>query len=204
MDSLTLGLDLADSTVNLLPQDGCVKYWGKVFTEIESLKFYELLLHEIDWRNDEAFIYGKHYITKRKVAWYGDQAYPYSYSGKTRIALAWTQTLLVLKQKAEKLCDCEFNSCLLNLYPSGEDGMAWHSDDEPSLQKHSEIASFSFGAERKFAFKHKTLGIKVELRLENGSLLLMKESTQTHWLHRLPPTKKINSPRINLTFRKMK
>ncbi|HPH82255.1 MAG TPA: alpha-ketoglutarate-dependent dioxygenase AlkB [Flavobacteriales bacterium] len=190
--------------MNLLPQDGCVNYWGKVFSETESLKYYEIFMHEIDWRNDEAFIYGKHYITKRKVAWYGDQAYPYSYSGKTRIALAWTQTLLVLKQKAEKLCDCEFNSCLLNLYPSGEEGMAWHSDDEPSLQKHSEIASFSFGAERKFAFKHKTLGIKVELRLENGSLLLMKESTQTHWRHRLPPTKKINSPRINLTFRKMK
>ena len=82
--------------------------------------------------------------------------------------------------------------------------MAWHSDDEPTLNKHSGIASYSFGAERKFAFKHKITGTKVEIRLENGSLLLMKDETQTYWLHRLPPTKKVANPRINLTFRKMK
>jgi alkylated DNA repair dioxygenase AlkB len=204
MTTLLLPLEIADSSVNLLPQDGCVNYWGKVFTEEESLNYFEILMQEIEWKNDEAFIYGKHYITKRKVAWYGDQAYPYSYSGTTRTALPWNTTLEALKLKAEDLCGCEFNSCLLNLYHSGDEGMTWHSDDEPSLQKHSEIASFSFGAERKFDFKHKTLGLKVELRLENGSLLLMKENTQTHWLHRLPPTKKVNSPRINLTFRKMK
>ncbi|WP_407075501.1 alpha-ketoglutarate-dependent dioxygenase AlkB [Paraglaciecola sp.] len=37
--------------------------------------------------------------------------------------------------------------------------------------------------------------------LDHGSLLVMKGATQTHWLHRLPPTKTICSPRINLTFR---
>ena len=37
--------------------------------------------------------------------------------------------------------------------------------------------------------------------LAHGSLLVMKDTTQTHWLHRLPPTKKVHHPRINLTFR---
>ncbi|RZK80146.1 MAG: hypothetical protein EOO92_08120, partial [Pedobacter sp.] len=39
------------------------------------------------------------------------------------------------------------------------------------------------------------------LILEHGSLLVMKGQTQDHWLHRLPPTKVISKPRINLTFR---
>lgn len=47
----------------------------------------------------------------------------------------------------------------------------------------------SFGAERKFAFKHKKTQEKVELILEHGSLLVMKDETQDFWLHRLPPTK---------------
>jgi alkylated DNA repair dioxygenase AlkB len=79
--------------------------------------------------------------------------------------------------------------------------MAWHSDDEKTLGRHSPIASLSFGAERKFSFKHKKTKETVSLLLENGSLLVMSGATQTNWLHRLPPTKKINQPRINLTFR---
>jgi alkylated DNA repair dioxygenase AlkB len=94
-----------------------------------------------------------------------------------------------------------FNSCLLNLYHSGEEGMAWHSDGEKDLKKNGAIASLSFGAERRFLFKHKETKQNVSVQLEKGSLLVMKGSTQTHWLHRLPPTKKVKTPRINLTFR---
>ena len=81
--------------------------------------------------------------------------------------------------------------------------MAYHSDDEKSLGRNSAIASLSFGAERNFLFKHKITKETRSVLLENGSLLVMKENTQTHWLHRLPPTKKITEPRINLTFRTM-
>ncbi|MEO9210196.1 MAG: alpha-ketoglutarate-dependent dioxygenase AlkB, partial [Ginsengibacter sp.] len=94
-----------------------------------------------------------------------------------------------------------YNSCLLNLYHTGQEGMAWHSDGEKDLKKNGAIASLSFGAERKFAFKHKRTKETVSINLQPGSLLVMKGSTQTHWLHRLPPTKMIRSPRINLTFR---
>lgn len=79
--------------------------------------------------------------------------------------------------------------------------MAWHSDAEKDLKKNGAIASVSFGAERKFAFKHKETKETVSLNLEHGSLLIMKGTTQTNWLHRLPPTKKVNGARINLTFR---
>lgn len=95
----------------------------------------------------------------------------------------------------------KFNSRLLNLHHNGEEGMPWHSDCEKDLKKNGAIGSLSFGAERKFSFKHKTVKQTVSVLLEKGSLLVMKGKTQTNWLHRLPPTKKVKSPRINLTFR---
>lgn len=188
---------------NLLPINGTVLYYGKVVVEERARNYYETLLNTIEWKNDEAIIYGKHYITKRKVAWYGDKNFSYTYSNTTKLALPWTRELLELKTLSERITGATYNSCLLNLYHSGEEGMAWHSDDEKALGKNSAIASWSFGAERKFSFKHKQSGQTVSVVLENGSLLVMKDETQAHWLHRLPPTTKVKRPRVNLTFRTM-
>lgn len=190
---------------NLLPQDGVVNYFGTIFSEDEANRYFELLFNKTRWKNDEVMIFGEKIITKRKVAWYGDREFEYTYSKITRKALLWTPELLQLKQqveaKVEAKSDETFNSCLLNLYHSGDEGMGWHSDAEKDLKKNGAIASVSFGAERKFTFKHKESKETVSLNLEHGSLLIMKGTTQTHWLHRLPPTKKVHSPRVNLTFR---
>ena len=186
---------------NLLPFDGIVNYYGKVMSEVEADKYLSELMHSIGWKHDAAIIFGKRMVTKRKVAWYGEKAFEYKYSGITKIALPWTQELLELKTLAETISGETYNSCLLNLYHNGSEGMAWHSDGEKDLKKEGAIASFSFGAERKFAFKHKQSKEVVSTVLEHGSLLIMKGTCQTHWLHRLPPTKKIDTARINLTFR---
>jgi alkylated DNA repair dioxygenase AlkB len=146
-------------------------------------------------------IFGKHIVTKRKVAWYGDKNYDYTYSNTTKEALLWTDELIELKTLTEKLTGATYNSCLLNLYHNGNEGMAWHSDGEKMLAKNGSIASLSFGAERKFSFKHKVNKQTHSLILEHGSLLEMKGETQTNWLHRLPPTKTTQKPRVNLTFR---
>ncbi len=193
--------DIIDKTNNLLSGDGIVNYHGKLFNQKETDYYFKKLLNTINWQNDQAIIFGKKIITKRKIAWYGDKPYKYTYSKTTKYALPWTEDLLKLKTIVEKETHETFNSCLLNLYHNGEEGMAWHSDGEINLKKDGAIGSLSFGAERKFEFKHKQTHEKVELTLENGSLLVMKGTTQTHWLHRLPPTKKIQTPRINLTFR---
>lgn len=194
------GNELTPAT-NLLPKDGTVNYYGKILTHSEANQYFDALFETIEWKNDEAVIFGKHFITKRKVAWYGDDGYSYTYSNTTKRALPWTAELLELKQSVEHYTNTKFNSCLLNLYHTGEEGMAWHSDDEKSLGRNTTIASLSFGAERKFAFRHKLSKETIALQLEHGSLLVMKDETQTNWLHRLPPTKKIGKPRINLTFR---
>ncbi|MBX2897357.1 MAG: alpha-ketoglutarate-dependent dioxygenase AlkB [Cyclobacteriaceae bacterium] len=189
------------SLVNLLPFDGLAEYHGKIMSPQKALNYYQLLMDTIEWKNDEAVIFGKHIITKRKVAWYGDEGFSYTYSNITKQALPWTSELLELKLLSEKLTGTTYNSCLLNLYHSGDEGMAWHSDDEKTLGHHSAIASLSFGAERKFSFKHKRTKETVSIMLEQGSLLVMKGATQVNWLHRLPPTAKVKTPRINLTFR---
>ena len=192
---------IPDINKNYLPKDGIVNYYGKVLNQQKADYYLKTLLDTIEWRNDEAIIFGKRIITKRKVAWYGDRPYEYTYSNTTKSALPWTIELLELKLLIEQHTGETFNSCLLNLYHNGEEGMAWHSDAEKDLKKNGAIASLSFGAERKFAFKHKESKETISLVLEHGSLLIMKGLTQSHWLHRLAPTKLISRPRVNLTFR---
>lgn len=190
-----------DSSINWLPYNGVVNYYGVVISKKEADHYFNSLMEEIEWRNDEAIIFGKRIITARKVAWYANQPFPYRYSGTTKHALPWTPGLKELKQIIEEKTGETFNSCLLNLYHNGNEGMAWHSDGEQELKKNGAIASLSLGAERKFSFKHKKDKTKIDIELEHGSLLIMKDVTQTHWLHRIPPTKKVSHPRINLTFR---
>lgn len=190
-----------DKTKNWLPQNGTVNYYGALFSPTIAHHHLTELLQHINWQNDEAVIFGKKIITKRKVAWYGDEPFQYRYSNVSKLALPFTQQLLQLKQIVQHHTGETFNSCLLNLYHNGAEGMAWHSDAEKDLKKNGAIGSLSFGAERKFAFKHKQTKQKVEILLEHGSLLVMKDSTQQHWLHRLPPTKRISTARVNLTFR---
>lgn len=198
-------MDLFDNTVpankNRLPGNGAVYYYGKILLRIEADKYLDILLQTIEWKNDVVIIYGKRIETKRKVAWYADRPFVYTYSNTTKLALPWTQELLELKKIVEQHSGETYNSCLLNLYHKGNEGMAWHSDAEKDLKKNGAIGSLSLGASRKFSFKHKETKEKVSLILEHGSLLVMKDNTQTNWLHRLPPTKLVSLPRVNLTFR---
>jgi Alkylated DNA repair protein len=178
-----------------------VNYYGQIYSDQEAAELATQLWETIGWQHDQALIFGKLITTKRQYAWFGDLPFQYTYSKLTKEAQPWIPLLLEIKHKVEKLTKEQFNSCLLNLYHSGEEGMTWHSDAEKELKKNGAIASLSFGAERKFSFKHKTTGEIISLNLPSGSLLVMKDETQKHWLHQLPKTKKVKDYRINLTFR---
>jgi len=198
---MDLFASLLEQPINILPYDGEVSYLGEIMSLDDSDYYFNRLLNSIIWRCDQAMIFGKVIETKRKVAWYAQQKFSYTYSNITKTALAFTPELLSLKALVEQHTKETYNSCLLNLYHSGEEGMAWHSDGEKDLKKHGAIASLSFGVERKFALKHKQSKEVIALPLKPGSLLVMKGETQEHWLHRLPPTKLVKEARINLTFR---
>ncbi len=186
---------------NLLPHNGTVKYFGRILNYQKSHFYFNELLNNILWKQDKVIIRNQEIRTKRKVALYGDKQYHYTYSNTRKQALLWTKELIQLKEIIEKVTRTTFNSCLLNLYHDGNEGMSWHSDDEAVLGKNTTIASLSLGAERSFSFKHKKTKETRSLFLETGSLLLMTGTTQHHWWHCLPKTAKIIEPRVNLTFR---
>lgn len=193
----------ADSRENILPCDGQVFYHGRIFSEVKISRITSALMEEVPWQRDEISMFGKRLITARKVAWYADEGLSYSYSGTTKQPQQWSAVLDEIRQQVEGLTGENYNSCLLNLYHNGGEGMGWHSDDEKSIVAGSSIASLSFGAGRKFSFKHKRSKQSVSVILENGSLLDMRGSTQENWLHQLPKTKRVSEARINLTFRRM-
>jgi len=198
-----LKFENSDVPTNLLPFDGEVYYHGAIYDPEKADAMFRYLLEDIPWKHDEVFLFGKHITTARKVAWFGDEDYSYAYSGKSRTAIPWTPELLEIKNLTEDRSGVIYNSCLLNLYAEGTQGMGWHSDDEACLGNQPNIASLSFGAERRFDFRHKSSQQKLSIILQHGSLLVMQGETQHHWQHQIPKTKKVTQPRINLTFRTM-
>lgn len=196
-------MDLFSNTPypNLLPFDGEVYYYPNFFNRKKTAHLYQELLSKIAWENDKLMMFGKQITTQRKVALYGDKDYAYNYSNSSKKAVLWTPELIQLKKEVEEKCNTIFNACLLNLYHNGKETMGWHADDEPELGKNPLIASISLGADRTFSFKHKKNKQTISIVLEKGSLLLMKGETQIYWLHKLPSTRLVKTPRINLTFR---
>lgn len=179
-------------------------YFQEAFSREESEFCFRLLQHQVRWKQDEIKIFGREIITRRKVAWYGDEPYDYRYSGHSRLALPWTSEILQVKKKVEAVCHTPFNSCLFNLYHDGSEGMGWHSDDEKSLDPEAPIASLSLGASRRFLFRSKENPKTIkEIILEPGSILLMSAGCQREWQHSLPVAAKVKEARINLTFRRM-
>jgi len=198
-------------TDNLLPYDGKVNDFGVVIEDSDTL--YQTLLHELPWQADIVTLFGKTHITKRQIVWMGDEGLSYQYSGHTRQAVPWTKPVFHVKQLVEQQLASigifvTFNSCLLNYYPSGSEGMGYHADDEKELGSQPIIAALSLGATRKFVFKHKknrheNKPVKVELYLESGQLIVMHGETQSHWKHTITKTKTVSEGRISLTFRRM-
>ena len=193
-------------TDNLLPYDGKVNDLGVVIDYPSPL--YYALLTTLPWQPDIVTLFGKTHVTTRQIVWMGDSDASYQYSGHTRQAIAWTDSVFHVKHHIEQQLlkigiNAEFNSCLLNYYPSGDDGMGYHADDEKELGHQPVIASLSLGATRKFVFKHKKTQDKVELYLESGQLIVMHGATQQYWKHSITKTKTVDEGRISLTFRQM-
>lgn len=177
-------------------------YYPEYFGIEEADQYFNELLQQTNWQQDDIKVFGITYQQPRLTALYGDSGKPYSYSNITMYPEIFTPLLKKIKSKIEQESGHRFNTVLLNLYRDGQDSNGWHADNEKELGKNPVIASVSFGETRPFHFKHRT--IKTErhkLDLTHGSLLIMKSEMQHYWLHQIAKTKKPVSPRINLTFR---
>jgi alkylated DNA repair dioxygenase AlkB len=159
------------------------------------------LIDEVEWKQDAIRTPGGMKPLPRLTAWQGDAGAVYVYSGIRNVPLPWTRTVLELRDAAQATCGESFNSVLLNRYRSGEDSMGWHADREAELGPTPVIASVSLGVARRFDLRHNETGSMCTYQLSNGSLLVMRGQTQTHWRHRVPKAPGLNGERINLTFR---
>lgn len=184
---------------NLIPKDGKLEY---VYPFMRK-DYLQELIEQVQWKQDEIKMFGKVMPLPRLTAWYGDSNAAYTYSGITNKPLQWSPLLLKLKSAVEDHCKTKFNSVLLNYYRDGSDHMSWHCDNERELGKNPVIASLSFGAKRKFQFKHKNdKGTEVvSIEPDSDSLIIMKGTIQEYWNHRITKTAKPIGPRVNLTFR---
>lgn len=161
-------------------------------------------LEGVKLRQESIRLFGKDILQPRLSALYGDQGVSYKYSGKVFEAIPWSGWLAEMAKTCSMLCETPFNSVLLNYYRNGMDSMGLHADDEKELGKNPVIVSVSFGTSRKMIFRKKNSKEKRTILLQDGDLLIMKGALQHYWKHELPKEKKIDAPRLNLTFRWVK
>lgn len=177
-------------------------YRPAIFSKAESEFYREKFIREITWSQKSTLMYGKEVLTPRLTAWFGDQGTDYSIKGDKSTPFPWTQELLDIKARVEKLAGMSFNSVLLNYYRDGNDSVSWHSDGDGVPGRNMFVASVSFGQEREFDIRSKTNPKdKFKVLLEDGSYFLMKGDFQDNWLHRIAKSKTPMKARINLTFR---
>lgn len=184
-----------------LPTD-VLEYMPGIFEASLGARLMEKFIAETPWTQKVVQMYDKQVITPRLSAWYADQdTYDYTSIRKSAPNL-WTPELLMIKSVVEPIAGVTFNSVLLNYYRDGNDSVAWHSDNERALGTHPTIASVTFGQVRSFDIRNKAdHSEKYSVRLEHGSLLLMKGDLQTKWDHRIAKSTRPMKPRLNLTFR---
>ncbi|MFM7086371.1 MAG: alpha-ketoglutarate-dependent dioxygenase AlkB family protein [Cyanobium sp.] len=166
----------------------------------------QLLLAEVPWRQEEITLWGQRHRLPRLTCWMADPGCTYRYSGLQQINTPWTPLVSRLRTQVEQAAGCRFNALLLNHYRDGHDRMGWHADDEPELDPEAPIASLSLGASRDFQLRPRRADDEgqrqtLQLPLGNGTLLLMDPPTQQHWQHQLPARRRVQTPRLNLTFR---
>lgn len=197
----TLFDDAPAPAQELLPRDGSAVLHANFLSRDDSTEVFEELLRATPWEQRQITVYGRRVMQPRLVAWHGDAGRSYRYSGDELSPVSWTPLLQRLKSSCEEVAGARFNSMLANLYRNGEDGVSWHSDDEPELGPQPVVASLSLGAERRFDLRHRGTGETIKTVLPSGSLLVMSGHCQRHWLHQIAKTKRVTQPRINLTFR---
>ena len=96
----------------------------------------------------------------------------------------------------------KINYCLYNMYESGKDTIAFHSDSENNSL--SIIASLSLGYPRKFLMLEKATNDITEMTLGDGSLLVIAGDINSKYMHCVPPAsleKGVKPKRLNMTFR---
>lgn len=115
----------------------------------------------------------------------------------------FSPTVQAVLDKLVALTGIPFNHAVVLLYRDGNDCIGFHKDKTLDLSSVDPIASISLGQERSYILRDDIRMPKSsqELRLTNGSLLLLGAQTNKEWYHSIPLEKGDVLPRISITFR---
>lgn len=168
--------------------------YPELFSDVDT----NTLIGHIPWRQNKIQVFGKIHDEPRLTAWFGP---PYKYASVQWPEAEFPEFLQRYLDRINEIANVKFNAVLLNLYRDGNDAMGWHRDNEPEIDQRL-IASLSFGATRTFKIRAYKGDFKTEIDLKHGSLLLM-HNMQQDFEHSLPRRKRVESSRLNLTFRRI-
>ncbi|RIA90402.1 hypothetical protein C1645_693551 [Glomus cerebriforme] len=189
-----------------MPQAEVLCYYSIFSPEICS-KYYQELSSLSYWTRPTFKIFGRPSKAARQTCSFGsDPNKVYKYSGTTAgvDSIEYPPSVKEIKEKIEEILNIQFNFVLLNWYKDGKDYIGEHSDNEKGLVKLGVIACVSLGAKRTFIFRNKkNKKITHKINLENGSLIVMRGTTQQYWKHSIPKENSIREGRISLTFRQL-
>lgn len=206
------------------PVDRPYKYAPEFLTKSEADSYFNRIMDELRPKLGPADTYGRKikgkldctsaYSGYRKSLWVGPEINPgrsearrCSHGPEQR---EWPPVLEEIKVRVEKEVGEEFNSCLVNLYPTGKGGIGRHRDQDDESDWTRSIASVSLGAERRFNIYDMPDGARVKdvksklissAVLDHGSLCVMPPEFQAGYEHEIPVQPEVTEPRINLTFR---
>lgn len=113
----------------------------------------------------------------------------------------------------------EFNSCLVNLYNDGNEGISPHRDSIDSFGLYPTIVGLSIGATRVMRLQRihynkdnisslkkddckDRKGLSMDIPLENNSLFIMMGCSQKYYTHEILKDANITDKRYSFTFRK--
>lgn len=216
---------------NSIVSDAYIVHIRKYLNKEESANLFNILndpdkfkfqtINKYNSRTEKVYSYNNH----RKSYWLGEYAqengeelvvpdpngstYPATYA----MPYEFPKELLEFKHRIEKEFDCEFNACLVGLFDDPKQKIGFHSDSGNALGDNPQIGSLSLGAPRRFKLRHiksknpnKNTPEIIELLLNNGDLLIMKDKSNVNYKHSVlkDPLCNKNNIRINLTFRNYK
>lgn len=166
-----------------------VRYVPDVFTSDESDRIFVALRDGMAWESGTMWMYDHEVDVPRLVAYYkvGDELPP---------------PLPEMRARLAKRLGVEFNAVGMNLYRTGDDSVAWHSDKNEGLTDEPTIAVISLGATRAMQIRPKTPPRHAfSIDLEPGSALIMQGHAQDFYEHCIPKTAGEITPRISVVFR---
>ncbi|CAG8469548.1 15640_t:CDS:1 [Dentiscutata erythropus] len=184
-----------------------VYYYSSIFSLQDCESYYSDLASLSQWSRPVFKVHGHTSPAHRLTCSFGstpDKVYNYSGTSAKVDSIDYPPSIKIIQEKIESILNAKFNFVLLNWYQSGNDYIGEHSDSEKGLVPQGIIASVSFGIPRTIIFRNKSdKKLLRKIILENGSMVIMKGTTQRFWKHAIPKEKKIKDGRISLTFRQL-